>query len=93
VVKTKPLPAKVAGFNAVDTVNRMVAWKPNQEKDVRSYNIYKKGFLGAQQKLATVQGTQWKVDETKGSLELYVTALDDSGLESEPSDTVVFKER
>jgi hypothetical protein len=26
-------------------------------------------------------------------VELYVTALDDSGLESEPSDTVVFKER
>lgn len=92
-VKTKPLPAKVAGFNAVDTVRRIVAWKPNQEKDVRNYIVYKKGFLGAQQKAATVQGTQWQVDETKGNVELYVTALDDSGLESEPSDTVVFKER
>jgi titin len=93
VVKTKPLPAKVAGFNAVDTVNRIVAWKPNQEKDVRNYNVYKKGFLGALQKVATVQGTRWQVDETKGNVELYVTALDDSGLEGEPSDTVVFKER
>jgi fibronectin type 3 domain-containing protein len=93
VIKTKPLPAKVSGFNAVDNVNRMVEWKPNQEKDVRNYNIYKKGFLGTQQKAATVQGTRWLVDETKGSLELYVTAIDDSGLESEPSNTVVFKER
>ncbi|MEI6704192.1 MAG: fibronectin type III domain-containing protein, partial [Deltaproteobacteria bacterium] len=93
VVKTKPLPAKVAGVNAVDTVNRTLAWQPNPEKDVRNYNIYKKGFLGVQQKVATVQGTQWKVDETKGNIELYVTAIDDSGLESEPSDTVIFKER
>jgi fibronectin type 3 domain-containing protein len=93
VVKTKPLPAKVAGVNAVDTINRTLAWQPNPEKDVRNYNIYKKGFLGVQQKVATVQGTQWKVDETKGNIELYVTALDDSGLESEPSDTFVFKER
>lgn len=91
-VKTKPLPAVVAGFNAVDMVNRTVAWEPNREKDVRSYNIYKKGFLGAQ-KVATVQGTQWKVDDIKGNLELYVTALDESGLESEPSNVVVFKER
>jgi fibronectin type 3 domain-containing protein len=93
LAKTKPLPAKVNGFNAVDTVNRMVKWKPNQEKDVHNYNVYKKGFMGAGMKLATVQGTQWKVDEPKGTIELYVTSLDDSGLESEPSDTVVFKER
>ncbi|MDD5284773.1 MAG: hypothetical protein PHD54_02845 [Desulfuromonadaceae bacterium] len=92
VVKTKPLPERVAGFKAVDTVNRTVAWQPNKEKDVHSYNIYKKGFLGAQ-KVATVQVTQWKVDEIKGNVELYVTALDDSGLESEPSDMVLFKER
>lgn len=93
VIKTKPVPAKVAGFSAVDVANRVVAWRPSPEKDVHSYNIYKKGFLGTAQKAATVQATRWQVDEPKGSVELYVTALDDSGLESEPSDTVVFKER
>lgn len=93
VIKTKPLPARVAGFNAVDVANRVVVWKPSPEKDVHSYNIYKKGFLGTSQKAATVQSTRWQVDEPKGNVELYVTALDDSGLESEPSDTVVFKER
>ncbi len=93
VIKTKPLPAKVAGFSAVDVANRVVVWKPSPEKDVHSYNIYKKGFLGTSQKAATVQATRWQVDEPKGNVELYVTALDDSGLESEPSDTVVFKER
>lgn len=93
VITTKPLPARVTGLNAVDTVSRVIAWKPNQEKDVHNYNIYKKGFLGLQQKAATVQGTRWQVDEAKGNVELYVTAIDDSGLESEPSDPVVFKER
>jgi titin len=93
VVKTKPLPAKVTGFKAVDAASRKVAWNQNQEKDVRNYNVYKKGFLGAQQKLATVQSTQWQLDDTKGNVELYVTAIDESGLESEPSDMVVFRER
>jgi fibronectin type 3 domain-containing protein len=93
VIRTKPVPAKVIGFSAVDMVNRTVAWKPNMEKDIRNYIIYKKGFLGIQQKVATVQGTQWQVDETRDALELFVTAFDESGLESEPSDMVVFKER
>ncbi|HIJ96214.1 MAG TPA: hypothetical protein HPP94_10870 [Desulfuromonadales bacterium] len=93
VIKTKAVPAKVTGFNAVDLVNRVVSWTPNQEKDVRNYNVYKKGFLGIQQKIASVQGTQWQVNETKGAIALFVTAFDDSGLESEPSDVVEFKER
>lgn len=93
LVRTKLLPAKVVGFKAVDAVNRVIAWQLNREKDVSNYNIYKKGFLGVQQKVATVQGNSWQVDEAKGNVELYVTAVDESGLESEPSDAVVFKER
>ncbi|MEI6207795.1 MAG: hypothetical protein WCP20_13510 [Desulfuromonadales bacterium] len=93
VIKTKPLPEKVNGFTIVDAAKRIVSWKSNQEKDVRNYSIYRKNFLGIYQKAATVQATQWQVDEVKGNVELYVTALDDSGLESEPSDTVLFKER
>jgi fibronectin type 3 domain-containing protein/TolB-like protein len=89
--RTKPLPARVAGFKSVDAANRVVTWQPNREKDVGSYTIYKKGFLGVAQKLATVKETRWKLDETKGKVEIYVTAVDDSGLESEPSDLVVFE--
>jgi fibronectin type 3 domain-containing protein len=89
--RTKPLPAKVAGFKAADVANRVVTWQPSQEKDVSSYTIYKKGFLGSSQKLATVKETSWKLDEAKGKVEVYVTAVDGSGLESEPSETVAFE--
>jgi titin len=93
VIKTKPLPAKVAEFSVIDPDNRIVAWKPNLEKDIRNYNIYKKGFLGIKQKIDSVQGTRWQAKEAKGAIELFVTAFDDSGLESEPSETIEFKER
>lgn len=89
--RTKPLPARVAGFKAADMASRVVAWQPSQEKGVSSYNIYKKGFLGSSQRLATVKETRWKLEEAKGKVEVYVTAVDDSGLESEPSETVAFE--
>ena len=89
--RTKQLPARVAGVTAADAANRVVAWRPNQEQDVHSYALYKKGFLGASQKFATTRETRWKLDEAKGRVEIYVTAVDDSGLESEPSETVTFE--
>jgi fibronectin type 3 domain-containing protein len=88
---TKSLPAMVTGLSVVDPINRAIAWQPNKEKDVHSYTVYKKGFMDGRQKMATVQGTRWEVSERQDSLELFVTAIDDSGLESEPSDMVVFK--
>ncbi|HEY4744415.1 MAG TPA: hypothetical protein VIH45_07130, partial [Desulfuromonadaceae bacterium] len=85
--RTKPLPARVAGVVAAD---RVVSWQPNPEKDVRGYAIYKKGFLGVAQKLADVKETRWRNDD-RGKVELYITAVDGSGLESEPSETVTFE--
>ena len=81
----------VSGFSVVDPVKRTVAWQPNKEKDVHNYNIYKKGFMDGRQKLATVQDTRWQVSEQQDGLEIFVTAIDDSGLESEPSEGIVFK--
>lgn len=89
--RTRPLPAKVSNFKIADAVNRIVTWQPNQEKDVHNYNIYKKGFLGIPQKLDTAKETSWKLGELNGKLELYVTAVDDSGLESEFSEMVAFE--
>ena len=91
VARTKPLPAKVVGFKIDNYVNRVVSWSANQEKDVHSYTIYKKGFLGLSNKVATIQETSWKLDETKGKVEIYVTAVDDAGLESESSETLKFE--
>lgn len=91
LARTKPLPAKVAGLRVADPVNRGLTWQSNQERDLSGYNIYRKGFLGNNQKIATVSENRWSLGEGKGKIELYVTAVDESGLESEPSETVVFE--
>jgi len=92
-IRTKPLPAKVTGISVIDASLRIITWKPNQEKDVKKYNLFRKNFLGIGQKIAETAEPGWQAADTKGTLELYVTAVDDAGLESEPSETVVFKEQ
>ncbi len=80
---TKPLPKVVEGLAVKDRATRLIAWQKSAQADVKRYHVYKKGFLGGQ-KLATVDATEWRVVEP-GKLELYVTAEDADGLESEPS--------
>ena len=88
--ETKPLPQRPAGLKALDNGGKKILqWQANPEKDVRQYNVYKKGFLGIAQKLATVQDVSWVLtDDLKGKLEMFVTAFDNTGLESEASDIV-----
>lgn len=88
--ETKPLPKKPAGLKVVDSGDKKVLqWDSNPEKDVRQYNLYKKGFLNTSQKIATIQAVSWTIpDDMKGKLRLFVTALDDAGLESEASDGI-----
>lgn len=88
--ETKPLPVKTSGLKALDSGGKKILqWQANPEKDVRQYNVYKKGFLGISQKLATVHDVSWPLtDDLKGKLEMFVTALDNTGLESEASDIV-----
>ena len=83
---TKPLPKAVEGVMLQDRATRRIAWSPSSQSDVKRYHIYKKSFFGGQ-KLATVETTAWKATEP-GKLELYVTAEDADGLESEPSAVV-----
>jgi hypothetical protein len=81
----------VAGLRIADRAGRLLEWQAGTEKDVLGYVIYKKGFLGAAQKVATVTVTSWKPDESREKTEYYVTALDASGLESLPSESVSFE--
>ncbi len=89
--RTKPLPARVAGFRIADQASRSLEWQANREVDVLGYVIYKKGFLGVAQKQTTVSATSWKPAETREKAEYYVTALDAAGLESPPSESVSFE--
>lgn len=80
---TKSVPSPVQGLQLKDKAARVVAWQKSSQQDVKRYNIYKKGFLGGQ-KVTSIEGTEWKIPEP-GKLELYLTAEDADGLESEPS--------
>lgn len=89
---TKPRPKKPVGIKITgQNGKKTLLWEPNPEKDVKQYNVYKKGFLDTSQKITTIQATSWVIDETKGKLELFVTALDETGLESEDSAVIVFE--
>jgi hypothetical protein len=69
---------------------KLLQWNANPEKDVKQYVVYKKGFLGMSQKIAMVQENSWTIpDEMKGKIELFVKALDETGLESEGSEPMV----
>jgi fibronectin type 3 domain-containing protein/TolB-like protein len=80
---TKAIPAPVEGLHLKDKTIRLVGWQKSAQTDVVRYHIYKKSFLGGQ-KLTTVEVPEWRCTEA-GRFELYVTAVDRDGLESEPS--------
>ena len=80
---TKALPKPVEGLQLKDRATRLVGWQKSSQADVKRYHIYKKSFIGGQ-KLATVEAAEWRSTES-GKLELYLTAEDGDGLESEPS--------
>lgn len=89
---TKPLPAKPSGLTISDKDGgKILQWPPNPEKDVKQYIVYKKGFLGLAKKIATVQTNFWVVQEGKGKSEFFVTAVDESGLESEGSELIIIE--
>lgn len=89
--QSKPVPGKVTGLRIADRASRLLEWQAGKEADLVGYVIYKKGFLGGAQKVATVTATNWKPDEIKERAEYHITALDASGLESPPSEPVSFE--
>ncbi|TAN44627.1 MAG: hypothetical protein EPN22_06000 [Nitrospirae bacterium] len=92
--KTKPLPNKPAGLKLSEKDGKKaLSWDANAEKDIKGYNVYKKGFLGGGQNLASVQGTLWVIDELKDRTEFFITAVDETGLESERSEVVVVEKK
>jgi len=84
---TKALPPAVEGLHLKDKTIRLISWKKSAQADVKRYHIYKKSFLGGQ-RLTSVEGTEWRISDP-GKLELYLTAEDNDGLESEPSSVLM----
>lgn len=91
---TKPLPAKPSGLKISDEGGKKILhWDANPEKDIKQYNIYKKGFFGIPRKIAEVQTNSWVIDEIKGKLEIFIKALDETGLESEGSNPIIVESK
>jgi fibronectin type 3 domain-containing protein/TolB-like protein len=66
-----------------------IAWDKNPESDIKTYYVYRKSFLG-RQKLGETSETRYFYD-AKDKHELFVTAVNADGLESEPSATVTLE--
>jgi len=89
-IKTKPKPRAPTGIAAqVEQGKTVITWSSNTEKDIASYNVFEKGFLGPR-KIDTVKEPQCSVVSPKpGKSKHYtVTAVDKDGLESKPSQPV-----
>lgn len=89
--RTKPVPPRPNGLKMIEKDGKKGAsWEPSPGGDIKHYNIYKKAFLGAQ-KIASTPANEWSLGEAKGRWELFVTAEDAAGLESEGSDVLVIE--
>ncbi len=87
---TKPLPRQPAGIQGKAYQGRiLLEWNPNEETDIKGYNIYRKGWLkGALVTFTDKRSIEIPWEEKTKSITLYVTAVDQDGLESAPSEEV-----
>ncbi len=86
---TKPLPTRPTGIRGVVEGNQIrLTWKPNWEKDIVKYVIGQKGFF-TWDRIGESAGTDYiyRGELKKGkTLTFRVIAVDQTNLESEPSD-------
>lgn len=91
--KTKPLPQKPAGLKLSEKDGKKaLSWDANPEKDIKQYNVYRKAFIGTTLQ-ATVLSTSWVIDELKDKTEFSITAVDETGLESEKSEALAVEKK
>jgi uncharacterized protein len=87
--RTKALPRKLQDVRIeVKEGKRVLTWESSGEKGITGYNIYKKSFMGVVLKAATVKTNSYQLDSLKGDVDLFVTSLDEDGLESERVEVV-----
>jgi chitin-binding protein len=87
---TKSLPNPPIGLNGQASQDKIyLKWKPNEEMDIKGYNIYKKGWLKSTLLTTSDQNScEIKMEEKIKSIKLYITAIDKDGLESGPSEEI-----
>ena len=90
IAVTKSLPKPPIGLNGQASQGKIyLKWKPNEEMDIKGYNIYKKGWLKSTLLTTSDQNLcEIKMEEKIKSIKLYITAIDKDGLESGPSEEI-----
>lgn len=87
---TKLLPKPPTGLEGQASQGMIyLKWKPNEERDIKGYNIYKKGWFKSN--LLTTSDRNYceiKMEEKMKSINLYITAIDKDDLESQPSEEI-----
>ena len=89
-LRTKPKPRPPEELTAVlEGQKAILAWLPNTEADVVSYNIFEKGFFGLT-KIGEVREPKATIIGAKSgkSNDYVITAVDRDNLESEPSQPI-----
>ncbi len=82
--RTRPLPKKPTNLRiALHDGIRMITWEPASDQNILRYNVYKKGFMGLSEKVATVETNSCRIDSLMEDAELLIKAQDDTGRESE----------
>lgn len=87
---TKPLPQPPKALKGeLRDDKAALKWEPNKEKDIKGYNVYKKGWLSSSL-LTMCKETACvvKLEEKTKSIKLFITAVDSDNLESEASETL-----
>jgi fibronectin type 3 domain-containing protein/tetratricopeptide (TPR) repeat protein len=87
---TKSLPKPPTGLEGQASQGKLyLKWKPNEERDIKGYNVYKKGWFKNTLLTTSDQNScEIKMEEKMKSINLYVTAIDKDGLESELSEEI-----
>jgi len=91
----KPLPSVPEGLTGEAAEGRIrLSWKPSPEPDIRHYRVYEKNFLDFGSQIGESREPAFTVDsglKPDKEYRYYITALDETGLESPASGTVTVR--
>ena len=92
--RTKPRPGKSEGFTATAQEDHIfVKWKPNPEKDVKSYTLYRKKSSGGWSKLTRLDISQLSYRDKNikpdATYRYKIVVEDQDGLKSDPVESEV----